>query len=350
MKIDILTFSYAINRGAHMQCYALQTVLRNMGHQVEVIHIELPSHGLSWKGKLDRYLLDRQNERFRKEYYPEVTHVYRSAEELRTNPPVADVFVVGSDQVWNPSITKFFGAEAFFLDFVPKGCRKISYAASFGTAVWISIGKEKDEEIRRLLHQFEAISVREMDGVEICGRIFGRKDAISVIDPVFLLEDYTSIVGTSDNRQKNEVMCYPLCTNAETKDVFLEISKDLKLVPVSYSRSISGGNIKVKLFSSIPKWLKAVASSQIIVTNSFHCMAFCILFRKTFVVTPPLPGRESRILSMLRQLGIEDRYVKSISDFQTRKIALYKEIDYEMVNERLDVLRHESLNFLLNNL
>lgn len=349
MKIDILTFSFAINRGAHMQCYALQRVFHNMGYQVEVIHIELPSHKLSWKGKLDRYLLNVQNKWFRKNFYCKTTRVYRSAEELRKNPPIADVYVVGSDQVWNPAITRDFGIEAFFLDFVPLGCRKIAYAASFGTATWTPQGKEQDFNICRLVQQFDGVSVREIDGMEICNQVFRRRDVVSVIDPVFLLEDYSPIVGKS-NKQRNEVICYPLCFNTETKEVFLQVSHDLNLTPISFSRSISGGKIRIKLFSSIPQWLKAIVQSSFVVTNSFHCMAFCILFHKKFIVTPPHSGRESRILSMLSQLGIEDRYVRSSTDFQARKAVLYGDVKYNKVDEKLSELRRDSLNFLLNNL
>lgn len=349
MKIAILTFSHAINRGAHMQCYALSRVLQNMGHQVKIIHIELPSKGLSWKGQLDRYLLNLQNKRFRKKYYPGISEVYRSADELRKNRPAADAFVVGSDQVWNPSITKAFGTEAFFLDFVPDGCKRIAYAASFGVSVWASVGKEKEEEIGRLLHKFDAVSVRELDAVDICKSIFNFPNALPVIDPVFLLDDYTSITG-SDGRMADEVICYPLCTNEETKFVFRAVSAELNLIPISYSRSIRGGSTKVKLFSSIPNWLKAIRRSRMIVTNSFHCMAFCILFRKKFIVTPPFPGRESRMLSMLNRLGLESRYVRSIGDFLERKEELYAEIDYNDVNSRLSALRRESLIFLINSI
>lgn len=349
MKIDILTFSFAINRGAHMQCYALQTVLHNMGHQVEVIHIELPSKGLSLKGKIDKYILNRQNKNFRKKYYRDITDVYYSAEELRKNPPIADVYIVGSDQVWNPSITKGFGIESFFLDFVPDGCKKIAYAASFGSSIWTSLGKEKDNEIQQLIKQFNAVSVRELDGVEICEKEFGRKDVCSVIDPVFLLNDYSQIISDAIE-DKNQVLCYPLYSTSEIKNVFLEISKDLGMTPVSFSRSIRGENIKLKIFSSIPTWLKTIYSSKFIVTNSFHCMAFCILFHKKFIVLPPYPGKESRMISMLKQLGIEDRYVKSMKDFEERKDLLYNDIEYDKVDEKLNILRQNSLRFIINNL
>lgn len=349
MKIDILTFSFAINRGAHMQCYALQTVLARMGHDVEVIHVELPSNGISWKGRFDRTLQNIKNRKFRKRFYHKVTRTYCSSDELRKNPPIADIFVVGSDQVWNPAITSTFGSEAFFLDFVPQGCRKIAYAASFGTSSWISLGDKKDEFIRNLISQFDCVSVREMDGIDICQSTFRRRDVVSVIDPVFLLDDYTDIIGES-NIQNNEVLCYPLCCNSETKHVLLHVSHDLNLSPISYSRSINGSGIKVRLFSSIPGWLKAISQASFVVTNSFHCMAFCILFHKKFIVTPPHKGRESRIISMLNQLGIEERYVTSTNDFDSRKATLYSNIDYNRVEKELQILRRYSLKFLEDNL
>ncbi len=332
-----------------MQCFALQMVLQKAGHQVEIVHIELPVGILSWKGKLDYHIQNERNKRFRKKYYSKVTRVYHFAEQLRRNPPVADVYIVGSDQVWNPFITQKFGPEAFFLDFVPQGCRKVAYAASFGASAWTSLGTERDEEIRKLVSQFDAVSVRELDGVEICTRAFGRQDAVAVIDPVFLLEDYSSIIG-SGNPTMQQVICYPLCFNEVTRDVFLQISGDMNLKPISFSRSIRGKGVKIRFFSSISKWLKTISRSQIVVTNSFHCMAFCILFHRKFIVTPPHPGRESRMLSMLSQLGIEDRYVESLSDFQKRKMQLYREIDYKAVDEKLNLLRRKSMDYLLNSL
>lgn len=332
-----------------MQCYALQTVLSNMGHDVEIIHVELPLNGLSWKGRVDRTMQNIKNSIFRKRFYHKLTRTYHSSDELRKNPPIADVFVVGSDQVWNPSITHSFGEEAFFLDFVPKGCGKIAYAASFGISTWISLGEKKDKHIRNLIRQFDGVSVRELDGIDICQRTFGRMDVVSVIDPVFLLKDYTSIISDS-NIQKEEVLCYPLYTNSETKEVLLHVSQDLNLTPISFSRSINGRGIKVKLFSSIPGWLKAISQASFVVTNSFHCMAFCILFHKKFVVTPPHKGRESRMISMLSQLGIEYRYVSSTADFERRKAVLYRDIDYNSVEKKLHILRLNSLKFLKENL
>lgn len=343
MKIDILTFSHAVNRGAHMQCYALSKVLHDMGYQVEVIHIELPHGKLSWKGKIDQFILNTLNEKFRKKYYPQISSTYRSAIELQENPPKADIFIVGSDQVWNPVLTREFGVDAFFLNFVPKGCKKIAYAVSFGASKWIPTGNDK--EIIKLVHEFDAISVREVNGIDICKEAFNISDVKSVLDPVFLLKDYTPIIGTK-RRDKKEIICYPLYLDGAIKQIFVQASQDLKLTPVSYARSVRGKNIKIKLFSSISGWLCCINQSSMVITNSFHCMAFCILFKKNFIVTPPYPGREDRILSILTQLGLANRYVSSVKDFENRKADLYKGIDYTYADGQLQLLRQESLKFL----
>lgn len=328
-----------------MQCYALSRVVAEMGHEVQVIHIELPRSKMSWKGKIDVSVLNFRYGRFRKQFYPIETIAYHSAEELRTNIPKADAYIVGSDQVWNPAITSAFGSEVFFLDFVPEDCKRIAYAASFGSSVWVSLGKEKDEEVKRLLHRFNAISVRELDGVDICRSQFGIDNAVAVIDPVFLLNDYSNIIGRSIS-VKNEVMCYPLCTNEATKSIFMQVAADLNLAPISYSRAIRGNGIKVKMFTTIQGWLRGIKSSQIVVTNSFHCMAFCILFHKKFIVTPPAVGRESRMLSMLSLLGLSNRYVSTISDYYKRKDYLLSEIDYNNVQTLLEQLRSDSISYL----
>ncbi len=349
MKIDILTFPRAVNRGAHMQCYALQKVLSDMGHEVEVILIELPPSRMSFKGRVDKAILNWKNRRFRSKYYLSTTRAYHSAEELRSNPPVADVYIVGSDQVWNSSITGRFGAESFFLDFAPKGVKKIAYAASFGSSFWVSAGTEKDEKISQLIKQFVAISVREINGVDICKQTFGVDCAVSVIDPVFLLSDYSCIVGRAEPTNNN-VICYPLCVNDATKGVFVQTAQDIGGTPVSFNRAIRGNGIHVKMFSSIPYWLKSLMKAKFIVTNSFHCMAFCIIFHKNFIVTPPHKDRESRMVSILQQLGIGERYVSSLKDFASRKHSLYKDIDYSSVSDKLKSLRLASLNFLRTNL
>ena len=346
MKIAILTFSHAKNRGAHMQCYALSRVLRDWGHKVEIIHIELPHSKMSIKGYIDMLFTNIQNIRFRSKFYPKISRTYHSAEELKSNPPEADLYIVGSDQVWNPELTKQFGATAFFFDFLDNNQKRISYAASFGKSKWDST--KEDEQIKNLIHKFNAISVREQDATDICKDTFGI-DAKTVLDPVFLPDNYDSIVGKK-RKDSNNIVYYPLCLNEQTNKIMLAVKNELQSNVISYVRSTKGKGFKVRMFTHITNWLKDIRNAKIIVTNSFHCMAFCIIFNKKFIVTPPYRGRENRMLSILSQLGIENRYVSSIEDFNKRKSELLGEINYDAVNKKLHILHSDSLDFLKKNI
>ncbi len=347
MRIAILTFSHAINRGAHMQCYALAKIFHKLGHTATIIHIELPSGHLNFKGRILTTITNWKNELFRKRYYPSITKAYHNAVELRASCPKADVYVVGSDQVWNPSITGSFGAESFFLDFVPPGKRKIAYAASFGVSEWQH--SPIDNKIGHLLHQFDAISVRELNGIDICRETFGITNVQAVLDPVFLIKDYSNITGSSVAPQK-QAMYYPLTVDETIRDIFLSTTTELHLKPLSFSTSVMGKDIQTKLFSSIPEWLRHIKSSEFIVTNSFHCIAFSIIFNKSFIATPPAKGKEARILSILKQLNLESRYVRSKEEFLQRKSELLQPINYKTVNPNLDNLRAQSIEFLTRHL
>lgn len=347
MNIAILTFSHAINRGAHMQCYALAKMLQELGHAVTIIHIKLPSGNLNIKGRILATIVNFKNEQFRKKYYPSITKPYNNAAELRASCPIADAYIVGSDQVWNPSITGSFGAESFFFDFVPPGKRKIAYAASFGVSKWQP--SPIDKKIEHLLQQFDAISVRELNGIEICRETFGIANAQAVLDPVFLIKDYSNITGSSV-APKRQVMYYPLIVDETIRYTFLSTATELRLSPLSFSTSVKGKGIQTKLFSSIPEWLRNIKSSAFIITNSFHCLAFSIIFNKPFIATPPAKGKEARILSILKQLNLENRYVRSKEEFLQRKEELFQPIDYKTVNQVLDHLRAQSIEFITQHL
>lgn len=346
MKVAILTFSHAVNRGAHMQCYALSRFIRERGHEVQVIHIELPRRRTSFKGWIDYSILHFRNRFFRKKYYPAQTRTYRNAEMLLADPPDADIFVAGSDQIWNTDLTAAFGYKSFFLDFCPEGTRRIAYAASFGSSD-LHMTKEMREEVRRLLHRFEAISVRETDAEKICRDWFGIENAITVVDPVFLHNDYAHLLGNrKSSSTANYIYNYRLCRNDASEQIMGEIHRSMPPMPVILSDDWT----QKWRFLPIESWLRRIHDARFVVTNSFHCMAFCILFHKDFVVTPPFPGRENRMISMLEQLGIAERYVASSDDFQRREQTLLKPIYYQDVDMKLSVLREQSGRFLEENL
>lgn len=168
-----------------MQAYALMKYLKNRGAEVEFIDIQLPlSPGLNWHGRVFQFIQNILADKFRKQMHFHFTRRYLDGADLKNDPPKADVYVVGSDQVWNPSITKNLGALTYFFDFLPLQAKRVSYAASIGDAIW-KYG-ELSPCIKEELKKFAAISVREDSAREICKRNFDTKAEV-VLDPTLLL-------------------------------------------------------------------------------------------------------------------------------------------------------------------
>ena len=348
MKIDILTFSKVYNRGANMQAYALMKYLKNRGAEVEFIDIQLPlSPELNWHGRVFRFIQNVLADKFRKQMHIHFTRRYLDGADLKNDPPKADVYVVGSDQVWNPSITKNLGALTYFFDFLPLQAKRVSYAASIGDAIW-KYG-ELNPCIKEELNKFAAISVREDSAREICKRNF-ETDAEVVLDPTLLLtySDLKDIIGSNRSVLKSQTFVYLLYNGSDTFSITRLLHK------LSGNKKIKGLSdsifAKITRFYSIENWLKQIDSSSLIITNSFHCMVMALLLHKEFIVIPPYPGRETRMLSLLSKIGLVNRYVNSIEDITKLKELVERKIDYVKVEDNLKVLRKKSEDFINNNI
>ena len=343
MKVAILTFSLANNRGAMMQCYALYSKLEELGHDPTIVSIALPSPKHSWRGKItsviEKYLFDS----FRKKHFRNTTKIYKSAEELRKDPPVADAYIVGSDQVWNSKLISRFGCEAFFLDFALPEKKRIAYAVSLGEDKW----ENPDKKILDLIKNFDTISVREDDSVSILKQNLKVDNVKVVLDPVFLFNNYENLL-CKDHFNNGNILIMSLFKNPLFLEISEEISRrfDCKVEQIGYRKSKKSHIIHP--FVGVIKWLKMIYGARIIITNSFHCMAMSIIFGKDFIVVPPYPGREKRMTSMLSKLSLSNRYVKDLNDFESRIDELMVSIDYEPVHKKLDQLRIDAVNYLKN--
>ena len=348
MKIGILTFSKENNYGANLQCYALSTILRQWGHEVAVIDIQL-HHPLSLKGKAVSMIQTFFFECFRKKHLNFFTNRYNSPEELVDNPPSADFFIVGSDQVWNYEITSKLDPKIYFFSFLPKGTPRISYAASFGFDKW---ELEEVEVYRQLLKQFNAISVRERSGITICKDTFGL-DATEVLDPTLLLESYDEICGTyNEKRQTNNLVCFRLYQNKDKLKALRAVSRSHQWDLVSLFDTSFKKDFKIVPFLTVKQWLNHIRYAKFVVTSSFHCMVFCIVFRKPFVVISSRNvKRNERKINLLSNLGLLDRFCSDDSQLENKISQLFgQKIDYDIVFEKLSVLRSSSLVFLKNSL
>lgn len=344
-KVIILTFSKDDNRGANLQCYALKKRLEETGVNVRFLDIQLPRKQLNTIGLLVSTLKNICASSFRRRNKFRYTRKYSNLQQLKSEPPQADVFIVGSDQVWNPDLTKKLDPRVYFFSFLDDSVKRISYAASFGTSEWTL--SEYDGDIAVLLSKFNRVSVREDSGCEICKRVFGRSDVVQCVDPSLLLtttEVQELIRGRI--RPKKHIYSYLLYRSDKVYDLIDIISSQTKLTITGDYRN---PNIFDKLLNihGIERWIKNIAEAELVVTNSFHTMAVSILLHKNFIVVPPVAGRETRLVSLLGELGLKDRYIEYGKNID---ISSLQPIDYNVVDKNINDLRQSSVDFLRTSL
>lgn len=346
MKIGIMTFWWLDdNYGQLLQCYALQKYLRDLGHDAFLIRYRYDNDIIRSKPPLIKLLLkafnpknvyyylkgcmerkkreneetynDRKFELFRKKYIAQSSKLYLSLKELRNNPPDADIYIVGSDQVWN-FWTNFSErinlVHAYLLDFGSDKIKRLSYAASWGRT---EISDDEVNVITPLLKRFEYVSVRENSGVELCKKC-GYNNAEWVCDPTLLLsaETYRNLYkenGIPPKKQKY-VLLYMLGNECDfdIKTAYEFAAK--KQLEIIY---VSGNSLKdnyPKTIATIPEWLYLVDNAEYIITNSFHCGIFSTIFHKQFgivLLTGEYAGMNARMQSLFKLRGIEERYIKN---------------------------------------
>lgn len=261
-----------------------------------------------------------------------------------------DAVIVGSDQVWRLAFTGP-GLPAFFLSFSPESCRRIAYAASFGTDQWEG-DKHQTVEAKRYLDQFHAVSVREQSGLSICTDVFGIS-ATHVLDPVLLMgREYFEGLLEQDpvETSHTDIIYYKL------RDGVVQYA-DIEAIARGFGESIDNIYYKPKIseatgqsqhsFYPVLEWVEKIRGcGKMLVTDSFHGICFAILFEKDFVWIPNEDGGLSRLESLFQQLGLSDRRCRSVEDAK-RMMTEGGQIDYVQVNAKLDALRKQSADYLL---
>ena len=285
-------------------------------------------------------------QKFRNEYF-NLSPRYNSFEELQLNPPFYDIYICGSDQIWNPYFTEKGENKitlSYFLDFGGSDIIRISYAASFGC---LSYPKNLNDIIKPVLKCFNAIGVREYTGTKILEKI-GFNYSKLVPDPTLLLkaEEYFKLIGNKGNNKESSIFFYTLHSNQNViNEIYnlLATKSNKKIIFTGYSAFSSMG---------IEGWLNSIVSSDLIVTNSFHGAIFAILFKKKVIVVPvegALSGMNDRIYTLFKQLKMNDHIIKYFNENDLNKI-LKKNIDWSYVEEKIDLMRNEATNFFKKNI
>ena len=337
-----------LNYGSVLTYYALQKTLREMG--LSPLMIDKP--GAS-KDDIER--LNTHSRRFAKEHF-HISQPY-ALKDLNILNRHCDTFIIGSDQVWNYGISKNFG-KSFYLDFVDDNKKKIAYAVSFGHNVDFAPPAER-VAISRLMRRFDAIAVREDNGVQLCKDIYG-VEATHVLDPVFLIdpEQYHELANRSTCKEEAPYMlAYILDVTPEKKELMLQMSRDLGLRllvlldgfsdSAEKNRKILDLDENVRMNIEVYDWLYYFKNASYVLTDSFHGTSYAILFGKQFL---PLTNKRrgyARFASLAHLLDFESRLINEpIEAIQNKK---YMEVvNYDYINRVITTERTRCRDWLHN--
>jgi hypothetical protein len=343
MTIALLTFFAADNYGAVLQAYATIRALEQQGHDVQLVNYIIPEPPRSWMKNLLLYPKHLKLERFRKHWFKQLTRPYLTIDELQKDPPKADCYLIGSDQTWNPFISQNM-TRGFFLDFGNNKVLRTSYAASFGMSEWEDSNWMAFEDAKRLLEQFDFISVREDSGVSLLRDKFGIKEVTQVVDPVLLFPHYNELTGNMI--QGSEMILYKLINSASFYQQARLLGKmmDCPIRSIGSIRRIKG--VHCAYPESLEGWMRRIASARYVITDSFHGTVISLLYSRQFVVCVGDPKRITRIQSLLAQLGHEDRILLDTDSVEKISECLSTPIDYDVVHKKLQSLREGSFEYL----
>lgn len=378
MRICIMTQPLGTNYGGLLQAYALQTVLKNMGH--EVWTEDRKENELSVYNRAKRYvkqllirLLSPVSSRFQKTYFPtpEQERVIRQYTDrfirqyITTTIPICstnkdlldqyqfEAYVVGSDQVWRPMYS--WGLSNYFLDFTKgRSVRRVAYAASFGTDKW-EFTTRQTKECAAFARMFDAVSVREDSGVGLCAKYLGVQ-SIRLSDPTMLLDqkDYIRVIESEDYQDIGfGLLTYILDATKDKWKAIQMVSETLglasfKVMPEEQFHRVGPDRIDRCIYPSVSTWLRGFRDADYVVTDSFHGTVFSILFEKPFIVIANHSRGLSRFTSLLKVYGLESRLIFSPLDLSSDLIR--QPIDWPRIREIRRKEKDKAMKFLCDNL
>lgn len=342
-KVGIITIHFGINHGSVLQCYALCRTLEKLGAEVEVIDyvparyrmwenikVKYPERPLVWKVA---FLLASSVVRVPQKavFYRYLRKVldlskrYDTESKLKTCPPMADLFLVGSDQVWNSA---YNGAAdgSYLFSFLPDGTMRASYAASIGRD---GVTEADADAFRRMLPSFAGVSVREECAVEIIESlgIRCRQD----LDPVFLLSRNTwASLASRKGMDEHYVLVYVIAQDyGEMLLQAREIADRMgsKLFVLSARPIRDAGVDRNFIFANPSDFLGLFSRAAFVISNSFHGTAFSIIFHKRFLTYAA--RYNSRIESILAYTDLESRLIRKRYDEEQLEVP----IDWTSVDE-----------------
>ncbi len=364
--IGIITIHKINNYGSVFQAYALQRACENLGRKVEIIDYNYPNsfHVPNKYAKTEDllpneprwikllYAIDLMKQhrgiaRFVSRFEHLSLKQYNHPSELLSDVPHYDVYITGSDQLWNPRHCN--GDPAFMLHFAPDNALKISYAASVGAN---SIPEDLKPLYKKMLNRYTHISVRENSGLSVVKDV-ADKDATVVLDPTLLLnrDQWNQIATPKRQFRKKYILCYFLnyTFNAfpyvDQLAEYMQKQTGYEIVRVARPPHKLGlPHTHYRVGASPEEFLALVRDAEMVLTTSFHGTAFAVNYGKpVFTVAQDREASDSRQVSLMHNLGL-DNQILSIKDAMPDKNRFEYDVDSEQ--ERLEILRKQSMDYL----
>lgn len=347
--VAVLGCWWGANYGSELNGYAVYKSLKAMGQSVLMVHKHIASEN-DWEFN------GTHNARFIKKFYPEedVSPVIPLSRLHELNQ-YCDTFLTGSDQVWNYGIFHGFGM-AFMQNFVNEDKKKISFGTSFGREN-DTTPPDKLPYAKSLLQRFNAISVRENSGVDICRDVYGVK-AIKVVEPVFCLttDEYKEIAEKSEYSIPDNpyIVTYMLDPTPEKRQAILNYCELTGMRAINIldgdPRFYRSNQEKMNLpdtFAGIgaEDFLKLYMNASFVISDSFHGTAFAIIFGKPFISIINHKRGAVRFPELLGTFGLTDRMVDDPNKIPVKKSFL-QPFDRERVEVIMAQQRKQSLEWL----
>lgn len=353
MLIKIITCHYAYNYGAVLQTYALCKYLNDIGHQTEVINYRPWYYKGSTKttNKLKRALrkLVRIPDNIKSEKifysflerYVPISIEYKTYAELKNSQLIADLFIAGSDQIWNFNLPNGTD-DAFYLDFVYQG-GKASYAASLGMD---ELTNEQRMYLKLKLSKFNYISVRETSAKKQLEES-GISNVRVVMDPVYLLNknDWLTIMKKPKFFPENKyIMVFAFNRQMEIFEFGKQLARahGYRVISVNTFWEDVLLGMDHYFWNCMPEeFLYLLYHAECIVTNSFHGLSFSLIFNKPVILFEKDDKGNSRMNDLINMLDASE-----VKNIYIKENKLIPELNYEVINKNIEIGRTYSKNFI----
>lgn len=323
MRIGILTYHRAHNYGAVLQCYALQTYLRTLGHDVFVVDYK-PSYfnyGLfvwyKWISANPVKLFHKirhQLKTFRLQYdrYVGFNHFIENVISprrfnLQNANSGVECFVFGSDQIWRKNGVLF--DSVFFGNFkAAKNAKLISYAASMGLD---TLTENEGKQISEWLSHFDSLMVRETSLQSLLSPLT-KKNIDVVVDPTLLLSSKEwDKIAQYPPISKQYVLVYQVIENRATLQIAQEAAMRINAEVIVLASKVDSKETNHRtIYDATPQeFIGWIANAAMVVTTSFHGTAFSIIYRKPFVSVKQHRPSDLRLSSVLETFGLQNRFL-----------------------------------------